>query len=446
MMIGPRSVSAAQGPPPLSLTLIPPSPVTVQVPLDIRAAVRNFSRTEQTFEFSFYLDSRGTAGRLLHRDTVVVPPDGAEGVAFRWPTTGAAGAHRIICVARNGAKSLISISRVRILDTGERSTKRLGGAWVDIYHHIPDEGKPFNEELAKMTDENWRQLVRAMHQSGQNIMVISMMFQNFTHRGEHHIETEGYHGKAYYPSSLFPGRMPIASRDPLEAILSEADKLGMQVLPGVGIYAFFDYSPGSLKWHEEVARELWTRYGHHPSFYGWYISEEKTGSLGDAAERQEIVTFFQELTPYLHKLAPDKPDMLAINCFGLRGAEDTYRRLLPNVDILCPFGFDRMPAGDETPDEAANLLQSLCDGAGCHLWMDMESFEFRNGIELYPRPINDLIGDLLRFPNFEKILHYQFPGMMSSPSMSRQPGGPASVKLYEDYLQYYNELRKRDHE
>ncbi|HEV2318955.1 MAG TPA: DUF4434 domain-containing protein, partial [Verrucomicrobiae bacterium] len=266
------------------------------------------------------------------------------------------------------------------------------------------------------------------------------------HRGEHHIETEGYHGTAYYPSSLFPGRMPIASRDPLEAILSEADKLGMQVLPGVGIYAFFDYSQGSLEWHEKVARELWTRYGHHPSFYGWYISEEKTGSLGDAAERQEIVTFFQQLTPYLHKLAPDKPDMLAINCFGLRGAEDTYRKLLPNVDILCPFGFDRMPAGDETSAQAANLLQSLCDAAGCHLWMDMESFEFRNGIELYPRPINDLVSDLLRFPNFEKILHYQFPGMMSSPSMSRQPGGPASVNLYEDYLRYYNNLRKRDHE
>ena len=85
-----------------------------------------------------------------------------------------------------------------------------------------------------------------MHDVDQNILVITMMFQNFTHRGRHKIETEGYQGKAYYPSKLFPGRMPIASQDPLEAILSEADRLDMQVMPGVGCYAFFDYTPGSL--------------------------------------------------------------------------------------------------------------------------------------------------------------------------------------------------------
>jgi hypothetical protein len=89
------------------------------------------------------------------------------------------------------------------------------------------------------------------------------------------MDTEGYQGKAYYPSRLFPGRMPIASPDPLEAILSEADRLGMQVLPGVGCYAFFDFSPGALRWCQQVAEELWQRYGHHPSFYGWYVSAEK---------------------------------------------------------------------------------------------------------------------------------------------------------------------------
>ena len=143
------------------------------------------------------------------------------------------------------------------------------------------EGKPFNDELGKMTDAQWRELVRAMHEVDQNILVITMMFQNFTHRGRHKIETEGYHGKAYYPSKLFPGRMPIASPDPLEAILSEADRLGMQVMPGVGCYAFFDYTPGSLRWCKQVADELWERYGHHPSFYGWYVSEEKDGGLGE---------------------------------------------------------------------------------------------------------------------------------------------------------------------
>jgi hypothetical protein len=222
----------------------------------------------------------------------------------------------------------------------------------------------------------------------------------------------------------------------LEAILSEADRLGMHVLPGVGTYAFFDFGPDSLEWHKKVAAELWERYGHHPSFYGWYVSDEKDGGLGNAEERKEIIEFFRQFTPYVRTLAPDKPVMLAINSFRFRGAEAAYRQLLPNVDILCPFGFHRMPEGDLNGEEAATLMQSLCDKAGTHLWMDLESFVFRNGEELHPRPIQGLINDLTRFGNFEKTMHYQFPGLMSSPKMSRQPGGSNSVTLYLDYKRY----------
>ena len=152
----------------------------------------------------------------------------------------------MLLVTRSGGKTMRIERPIEIIASDVRSTRRLGGAWVDLYHHSEDEGKPFNAELGKMTDPQWRELVRAMHAVDQNILVITMMFQNFTHRGRHKIETEGYQGKAYYPSKLFPGRMPIASQDPLEAILSEADRLGMHVMPGVGCYAFFDYTPGSL--------------------------------------------------------------------------------------------------------------------------------------------------------------------------------------------------------
>jgi hypothetical protein len=272
-----------------------------------------------------------------------------------------------------------------------------------------------------------------MHEVDQNLLVITMLFQNFTHRGQHDIASAGYRGKSYYPSKLFPGRMPIACQDPLEAILSQADKLGMHVMPGIGIYAFFDFGPGSLQWHRQVATEFWERYGHHPSFYGWYVSEEKDGGLGTTEERKEIAAFFAEFTPFAHRLAPDKPVMLAPNCFHLRGADAAYRELLPHLDILCPFGFHRMPEGDLPGEEAAAWMQSLCDQSGCHLWMDLESFVFRNGVELHPRPIRGLVSDFTRFPNFEKTLHYQFPGLMSAPWMSRKPGGPASVQLFNEY-------------
>ncbi|HOX55442.1 MAG TPA: DUF4434 domain-containing protein [Verrucomicrobiota bacterium] len=424
--------------PRISLTLIPPSPISDRISLDIRGAVRNTAASSREYHVRVYLD-REKPDHLLHEQQLMVAPGSARGLRFNWPARGHAGRHRVILVAESDDRTLRAEQSIEILRAADRSTRRLGGAWVDIYHFSEKEVKLFNPELGKMTDRQWRELVRAMHAVEQNVMVITMVFENYTHRSQHKIETEGYHGKAYYPSRLYPGRMPIASKDPLETIFAEADRLGMHVMPGVGNYAFFDYTPGALAWAKQVAAELWERYGHHRSFYGWYVTAEKDGSLGSEAERAEIVEFFAAFTPYLRRLAPDKPVMLAPNSYRIKGAEEAYRRLLPHLDILCPFGFHRMPAGDLAGEEAAGILQALCDQSGAHLWMDLESFLFLDNVEggpLIPRPIEGLVSDFTRFGNFEKALHYQFPGLMSSPSMSRQPGGPASVRLYNDYRRY----------
>jgi hypothetical protein len=428
--------------PSISLTLLPPSPITDQITLDVRGAVRNKGASARTYQVRLYFDKERHES-LLHEEPLAVGPRSALGFRFNWSTRGRAGKHRLILVARSGWKTLRAVQPIEILPSASRSTRRLGGAWVDIYHFSEKEGQLFNPELGKMTDRQWRELVRAMHEVDQNVMVITMVFENYSHRGQHKIETEGYRGKAYYPSKLYPGRMPIASRDPLETILSEADRLGMHVMPGVGNYAFFDYTPGALAWSKQVAAELWERYGRHPSFYGWYITAEKDGSLGSPVERAEMLKFFEEFTPYVRRLAPDKPVMLAPNSYHIKGAEDAYRRLLPHLDILCPFGFHRMQPGDLAGEEAAAMLQSLCDRSGTHLWMDLESFVFLNNVNgdaLAPRLIEGLVSDFTRFGNFEKTLHYQFPGLMSSPAMSRQPGGAASVKLYLDYRKYLESL------
>ena len=150
-------------------------------------------------------------------------------------------------------------------------------------------------------------------------------------------------------------------------------------------------------------------------------------------------------------MAPDKAVMLATNTVDVMAAKETYGELLEQVDIIAPFGFHRFAHGDET----AAALQKYCDDAGAHLWMDMEIFEFGAGAALYPRSIRGLVDDLQRFDNFEKIICYQYPGMMNAPSMSIKPGGrlPDSadtVKLYTDYQRFLKEgsgafLVKRQH-
>ena len=91
---------------------------------------------------------------------------------------------------------------------------------------------------------------------------------------------------------------------------------------------------------------------------------------------------------------------------------------------------------DVSGEEAAELMQRLCDESGCHLWLDMDVFLFGEKDALYPRPIEGVLSDMLRFPNFEKILCYQYPGLMSAPDASIQPGGEDTVKLFNDYRGY----------
>jgi hypothetical protein len=207
---------------------------------------------------------------------------------------------------------------------------------------------------------------------------------------------------------LFPGRAQIASHDPLEAILSEADRLHMKVFLGVGMYAWFDFSANSLDWHKKVAAELWHRYGHRPSLYGWYVSEETFGSLipsqGEQAKdhyRREIITFVSEFRTFCRRLAPERPIMLAPNTFGLRKSQEAWPLVLKHLDIICPFGFGRMPSGDLTGQQAVETWQSMCDKTGAHLWMDLEAFAFKDRA-LIPRPMAGIAQDLLALQPLRK--------------------------------------------
>lgn len=427
--------------PEISLTLIPPSPVTDQIVLDVRAGIWNNTKVKKTIVVRIYLDKEDKAN-LLHQQTIILGGKSNTGIKFPWKTTGQAGNHKIIMVTSSGKKILHTERPMQVIASNIRSTRRIDGAWLGFYHWSEAEGKYWNPELKKLTDKQWGELMNAQHGIDMNIIVIQDVVRNPTqYAGKHNIEKEGYKGVPYYPSKLFPGQVPLAAVDPVEAVLAQADKDGMNVFMGVGSYAWFDFTPGSLKWHKKLATELWDKYGHHPSFYGWYVSEEQDGGLADAQARKDIVHFFTEFSKFIKAKTPDKPIMLATNSHNLRGAEDTYRKLLPNLDILCPFGFHRMPDTDLTGEQAAAKLQTLCDEAGSHLWMDMEVFDFAENNALVPRPIKGLLSDLHRFPNFEKILCYQFPGLLNSPTMSIKPGGPNTVKLYLDYKQYLDSIK-----
>jgi hypothetical protein len=423
------------------LALIPPSPVTDKITIDIRGAAENPSDRRRTILLSLYLD-RVSPSSLVRTQSRPVEAHASIGISYRRSTQGWAGNHHVILVSRcEGAETRVE-RELRVVQSSVRSTRTIDGAWAGIVHWSDEEAKYWNADIRKLTEDDWREQIRGMHAIGMDTVVIQEVFRNEEYYGKHNMPVAGYHGRAYYPSDLYTGRIAMTAHDPIEAILSEADRLNMNVFLGVGAYAWFDFSPGALEWSKKVAAELWRRYGHHPSFYGWYVSAEAYGSLvPDQGEvdkdhyRKQVIEFFRAFQLYCRSLAPEKPLMLAPNTHGLMKSKEVWPLVLKHLDIICPFGFHRMPEGDLTGEQAAELWQAMCDKAGTHLWMDMEAFLFE-GKALVPRPIDGLLRDMQRFPNFEKILCYQYPGMFNAPGSHITPGGPATVVLFNDYRRY----------
>ncbi|WP_287641147.1 DUF4434 domain-containing protein [Bacteroides sp.] len=434
----------------ISLTLIPPGKITNKVDLDIRGGIINKSDQQRTFEVSIYW-GREKRNALLYESSVTVPAGKSETVKIVVPTKQRLGKHKVILKVTDGNRTYRKTKDIEVVESDIRSIQQISGAWAGIYHWSEIEGKHWNKDIKKMTDEQWKELVRSMHKVEMDMIVIQEVFRNEQYVGKHNTTVDSYAGKAFYPSELYPGRMDITAEDPIEAILSEADRLGMNVLVGVGIFAWFDFTPESLEWHKRVAEELWDMYGHHESFYAFYVSEESGGGL-DNWEQQpdmrkkrkaDIVNFFKEFKSYCNSFAPGKPIMLATNSFEVPNGMDTYPALLEYLDILCPFGFARMPAGDLTGKEAADMLQEACNKAKSHLWFDLEAFLFNPDNSLYPRPIEEIIHDLNLFSNFEKILCYQFPGVFNDPDMSIRVGEERTIDLFNGYMKYLKELKAK---
>lgn len=434
----------------VGLTLIPPTTITNQVNLDIRAGLVNNENTVQKIDISIYLNEKDELS-LLHHSQVTLAPGQSHLVNKIISTKDKVGNNKIILVTTTDKETFETSKNIEVLDSPIRSTQTIDGTWSSLYIYSETEGKYWNPDLRKMTDSNWRELVHSMNKLDMNIVVIQESFRNEEYVGKHNIEQEGYQGKAFYSSELYPGRMPITAKDPIENILTQADQDSMYVFLGVGMYAWFDYTEGSLKWHKKVAKELWEKYHHHPSFYGFYVSEEGVGSLDswetDPAKKllrqQEVVHFFAEFKQYCSEFAPDKPIMFAPNAWGITEACDKYPILLKNVDIICPFAFARMPKNDLAGAEAVKLFQKWCDEAGSHLWLDLEVFNFDENYSLCPKTIENIKQDMLAYSNFEKILCFQLPGIFYDPSMSFRIGQESTLTRFMEYLQYLKQVKKQ---
>lgn len=403
----------------ISLTLIPPACVTDQVTLDIRGALRNEADSSKEFEAAFYLDEV-EPGTLLYREKLQILGHSSGGIRFRWPTKGHAGRHRVFLVATSGQVTHSTDRPIEIRNSKTRSSKRIEGAWLTLLPSLASYGQ--NTDLHKMTDAQWQEMVRNMHEIGMDVIVITEVWRQCS-------------GKMLYPSRLAP-LDTMTAKDPVEVVLTEADRLDMYVFLGDKIQS------GPPIMRPALADELWERYGHHRSFYGWYLQEAL------ATHMHQYIDQFREIQTHCRKLAPDKPVMYAPSLEFVPDAHiaQSFPKILKYCDIITLFGFPRHIDVKKTTkanvQRSISEFQKVCDDAHAHLWWDVETFFFDSKGEFGPKGnlstqnIHRVLEELQEYTSFEKVICYRYSGLIASPEASIQPGGPAAVRFYQDYRRY----------
>lgn len=326
----------------------------------------------------------------------------------------------------------------QVVSSQKAGTGLLDGCWISLYHWSEKEGRWFNKDLKKLKDEDFEQQIQEMSQIGIRGVVIQNLFDSSAYFGQHQLTCQNYNGRAFYPSELYSNRMPITANDPVEAVLQAADECKMHVLLGIGLFAWFDFSEESLKWHKNVAKEVFEKYGHHPSFYGWYISEEIMGDLyysymPNQAERwKELPVFFKQIREFLNELAPTKPLAFAPNNILFEQHAQEWKTILPYIDILIPFAFARDPERWNVKE-----MQRICSSCGTHMWVDMEIFDMPFEDGLVPKSFDDLKNEIDSYDILEQCYGYQYTGLLNHPDSPFDLGGVRAKELYQRYQQYY---------
>lgn len=303
--------------------------------------------------------------------------------------------------------------------------KPIEGSWIEFQHHNPAEGKYWDETLKAFSAEQWDAKVKEIADAGINYLVLLSVAIN---------------DKAFYPSSLQPPH-EMGCEDPLEVVLSAADKYGVKFFISNGylgnwrnIYEVMT-DPSVDKLRLQVINEVAEKYAHHDSFYGWYFPDE-TGITGYFEDF--FIDYVNRFCREMAKVTPGAKTLIAP--YGTRNvkADDTYVSQLEQLEVDFIAYQDEVGVEKSSVEESALFFERLYKlhqkAAKSRLWADVEVFCFEGQVyksALLPAPAERVVRQLQAVsPYVEKIFIYQYPGLMNAPGSTAFAGHPDSEILY----------------
>ena len=306
--------------------------------------------------------------------------------------------------------------------------RKIDGTFFEFTHHNTAEGKYWNSALKNFSTEQWCEKIREIASLGMEYIVIM---------------ATALYDRCYFKSEIYPFA-EINCSDPIEAVLSTADEFGIKVFLGNGFYGDWRKANFNIKSDDVINRsfkameELAALYSNHPSFYGWYFPDETCIILNYSKDFQRYVN---RCSDFCRRLTPDKKTLIAPFGTNLALTNSNFVNTLSNLDVDFVAYQDEVGVKKTKVDRTARIFERLKkahDKAGrSELWADIELFDFESivyksalipaDIERIKKQINNVA------PYVDKILCYQYPGIMNPSESVAFAGHPESSVLYEKY-------------
>lgn len=309
--------------------------------------------------------------------------------------------------------------------------RKIDGTFFEFRHHNTAEGKYWNPALEKFSAQQWREKVREISSLGMEYIVVM---------------ATALYERCYFRSSVFPfADMPC--ENPIEEILSEADECGVKVFLGNGFYGDWRKAGENIKSQAVIDRsframdELAELYGHHKSFYGWYFPDETCIILRFS---KDFIKYVNLCSARCRELTPEKKTLIAPYGTNLVLSSDYFVRSLAETDVDFIAYQDEVGVKKTKVDRTEKIFERLRrahDKAGrAELWADIELFTFEGMVyksALLPADFERIQKQIENVaPYADKILSYQYLGIMNPSDSTAFAGDEGSVKLYEDYKRY----------
>lgn len=230
----------------------------------------------------------------------------------------------------------------------------------------------------------------------------------------------GYKNRCIFQAKSLPELLPVYD-DLGELFLSLADEYGLSIF--FGTYDSGTYWMRKTWWKEvEVNKafldEVVERYGHHPSFKGWYLAHEQ------GKNDSHIIELFNHIgrhckslknLPVLISPYPQGAKQSGENALTLEESFDHWEHIFD----ACRGSFDicAFQDGQVHYQELPNFARGIADLGkrfGLSIWSNLESFDRDMPIKFPPADWRNLRFKLETAAQMsEKIITFEFPHFMS---------------------------------